>query len=113
MSVSSIPAPQTPRPKPRFIFSEKSSLIDTYESFGKEGFAHVLTDHGDTSANHARLPYEREKLFLSRVDLSKSQILVTVQSIVRIMAVDWDSPKRERKEFMYYPNAMGIKGSPR
>jgi hypothetical protein len=102
MSVSSIPAPQTPKPKPRFIFSESSSVIDTYESFGKEGFADILTDHGDTSANHARLPYEREKLFLSRVDLSKSQILVTVQSIVRIMAPDWDSPKRERKEFMYY-----------
>jgi hypothetical protein len=100
--VSTIEAPQNPRPKPRFIFSEKSSVVDTYESFGKEGFSHILTDHGDISANHARFPYEQEKLFLSRIDLSKSQILVTVQSIVRIMAIDWDSPKRERKEFMYY-----------
>ena len=88
MSVSSIPAPQTPRPKPRFTFSEKSSVIDTYESFGKEGFAHILTDHGDTSANHARFPYEQEKKFLSQVDLSKGPILVKIQSMVRIMGTD-------------------------
>ena len=42
MSVSTITPPQTPRPKPRFIFSEKSSVIDAYESFAKEGFAHLL-----------------------------------------------------------------------
>ena len=91
MSVSSIPAPQAPRPKPRFIFLEKSSVIDAYESFAKEG-----------SACHARFPYEQQKKFLSAVDLSKGPILVNVQSIVRTMAVDWDSPKRERKEYMYY-----------
>ena len=102
MSVSSIPAPQTPKPKPRFIFSDKSSVIDTYESFGKEGFAHILTDHGDTSANHARNPYEQEKKFLSQVDLSKGNILVKLESMVRIMASDLDSPKRERKEYFYY-----------
>ena len=102
MSVSSIIPPQTPKPKPRFIFSDKSSVIDTYESFAKEGFAHVLDDHGDTSANHARFPYEQEKKFLSQVDLSKGPILVKVQSMVRIIGTDLDSPKRERKEFFYY-----------
>ena len=97
--------------EPRFIFSDMSSVIDTYESFGKEVFAHILEDHADISAKHARFPYELEKLFLSRVDLSKSQILVIVQSIVRIMAPDWDSPKRERKEehVLYY--RMGSKRS--
>jgi hypothetical protein len=39
MSVSSIPAPQAPRAKPRFIFSDSSGVIDAYESFAKEGFA--------------------------------------------------------------------------
>jgi hypothetical protein len=102
MSVSSIPAPQTPKPKPRFIFSEKSSVIDTYESFAKEGFAHILTDHGDLSAHHARFPYGQQKKFLSAVDLTKGPIFVSVQSIVRTMAVQADSPRRERKEFMYY-----------
>jgi hypothetical protein len=102
MSVSSIPAPQTPKPKPRFIFLEKSSVIDTYESFGKEGFADILTDYANISAHHARFPYEQHKKFLSKVDLSKGPILVNVGMIIRTMAVDLDSPKRERKEYMYY-----------
>jgi hypothetical protein len=102
MSVSSIIPPQTPKPKPRFIFSDSSSVIDSYESFGKEGFADILTDHGNTSANHARFQYEQEKKFLSQVDLSKSPILVKIQSMVRILATDISSPKRERKEFFYY-----------
>lgn len=89
MSVSSIPAPQTPRPKPRFIFTDKSSVIDTYESYAKEGFAHLMS-------NQAEFPYQFEKQFLSKVDLTKGLILVTVESIVRQMAVDWDSPKREK-----------------
>ena len=39
MSVSSIPVEgQAPRAKPRFIFSEKSSLIDAQESYTKNGF---------------------------------------------------------------------------
>jgi hypothetical protein len=103
MSVSSIPAPSVEKPKPRFIFSEKSSVIDAYESYGKEGFAHLLTaGFVNNSTEHAKRPYESEKRFLSAVDLSKGPILVTVQSIIRTMAVDWSSPKRERKEYMYY-----------
>lgn len=95
MSVSSIIPPQAPKPKPRFIFSDKSSVIDTYESYAKEGFADLMTPQ-------AEFPYMQEKKFLSKVDLTKGPILVSVQSILRIMAVDWDSPKRERKEYMYY-----------
>jgi len=94
-SVSSIPVEQPPRAKPRFIFSDKSSVIDTYESYAKEGFTRLLT-------NQANFPYEFEKKFLSQVDLTKGPILVTVGSIVRTMAVDWDSPKRERKEYLTY-----------
>ena len=93
--VSTIPAPQTPKSKPRFLFSDSSSVISTYESFAKEGFAHLMS-------TQAEFPYLQEKTFLSKVDLSKGPILVSVQSILRIMAVDWDSPKCERKEFMYY-----------
>jgi hypothetical protein len=93
MSVSSIPAPQSPRPKPRFIFSEKSSVIDTYESYAKEGFAHLMT-------NQAQFPYDFEKQFLSKIDLTKGPILVSVGLMIRTMAVDWESPKRERKEFL-------------
>jgi hypothetical protein len=62
MSVSTITPPQTPRPKPRFIFAEKSNVIDTYESFAKEGFAHLLTHQAD-------FPYQFEMGFLSQVDV--------------------------------------------
>jgi hypothetical protein len=102
-SISSIPAPQADKHKLRFIFLEKSSTIDTYESFGKEGFGDQLSQgYVNNSTEHAKRPYEQEKRFLSAVDLTKGPILVSVQSIIRTMAVDWDSPKRERKEMMYY-----------
>ncbi len=89
--VSTIQAPQTPRPKPRFIFSDSSTVIDTYESFEKEGFAHLMT-------NQAEFQYKFEKQFLSSVDLTKGPIFVSVGMMIRTMAVDWESPKRERKE---------------
>jgi len=95
MSESTIEAPQKPRPKPQLIFSDKSSVTDTYESYAKEGFAHLIS-------NQAEFPHDQKNQFLSRVDLSKGPILVAVQNIIRTMAVDWDSPKRERKEYMYY-----------
>ena len=63
---------KTPKPKPRFIFSDKSSVIDTYESYAKEGFAHLMS-------NQAEFPYQFEKQFLSKVDLTKGPILVTVE----------------------------------
>jgi predicted small metal-binding protein len=83
MSVSSIAAPQTPRPKPRFIFSDQSSVIDTYESYAKEGFVHLMT-------NQANFLYEFEKQFLSKVDLTKGPIFVSVGAIIRTIAVDCD-----------------------
>ena len=80
MTVSSIPAPQPEKQSPKFIFLEKSSTIDSYESFAKEGFADLIT-------NQAEFPFQQEKDFLNRVDLSKGPILVSVQSIIRTMAV--------------------------
>jgi hypothetical protein len=64
--------------------------------------AHLLDDYGDNNTNRVRLTYERELDFLNRVDLTKGPILVKVESMVRTMSVDWESPKRERKEYMYY-----------
>ena len=95
MSESTIAAPQKPRPKPQFIFADKSSVIDTYQSFAKNGFVHLMSQQ-------AEFPYKHKNKFLSSVDLSKGPILVTVQNIIRILAVDWNSPKRERKEYMYF-----------
>ncbi len=94
MSVSTIPAPQTPRPKPRLIFIDKSSVIDSYESYVKNGFADLLPQ------SPAERRYEQEKIFLSAIDLTKSTVFVTVQSIIRTMAPDWTSPERQKKEYM-------------
>ena len=74
-----------------------------YESFQKEGFAYLLTSgFHDLSTYHAKLSYEQEKRFLSAVDLTKGSILVKIVNIIRTMAVDHNSPKREYKEVMYY-----------
>ena len=52
--------------------------------------------------NIAKLPYEQEKRFLSAVDLTKGPYTCQCQNIIRTMAVDHNSPKRESKEMMYY-----------
>jgi hypothetical protein len=94
MSVSSIPAPQADsKPKPRFIFSEKSSLKDTFESFAKNGFEPTTQDE---------FPYQFERKFISKVDITKGPILVTVQNITRVIAVDHTSPTHQRKEYMTF-----------
>jgi hypothetical protein len=94
MSISSIPVQSEDKPKPKFIFLEKSSVIDAYESYGKEGFEHLLSGgFVNNSTEQAKRPYEQEKRFLS---------VVSVQSIIRTVAVDYNSPKREGKEMMYY-----------
>ena len=65
MSISSIPAPQKDKPNPRFIFLERSSVVDTCESFQNEGFADLLTSgFHDLSTFHPKLPCEQEKRFL-------------------------------------------------
>jgi hypothetical protein len=93
MSVSSIPAPQADKPKPRFIFSEKSSLKDTFESFSKNGFE---------PTTQAEFPYQFERKFISKADITKGPILVTVRNITRVVAVDHSSPTHQRKEWMTY-----------
>ena len=57
-------------------------MISTYDSFAKEGLANLMS-------TQAEFPYLQEKKFLSRVDLEKGPILVSVQTTLRIMAVDW------------------------
>ena len=96
MSESTILPPQDPRAKPRIVFADKSSVIDTYESYTKNGFSHLLQQ------SQAERRYEKEKLFLSAIDLSKSTVFVTVQNITRTMATDWTSPERQKKEYMTY-----------
>jgi len=76
------------------MFSDKSSVIDSYESYTKNGFAHLLPQ------SPAERRYEQEKTFLSAIDLTKSKVFVTVQNIIRTMAPDWTNPERRKKEYM-------------
>jgi hypothetical protein len=45
---------------------------------------------------------QQEKNFLSKVDPNVEPIVRTVTKIVRLKAIDYNSPKREMKEFLYY-----------
>lgn len=44
----------------------------------------------------------QEKNFLSKVDPKIEPVTRSVSKIVRLKAIDYNSPKRERKEFLYY-----------
>jgi hypothetical protein len=94
MSESTIIAPQTPRAKPRITYLDKSSVVDSYESYSKNGFQHLLPQ------SPAERRYQQEKRFLSGIDLTKSNVFVTVYSIIRTMAPDWKDPERRKKEYM-------------
>ena len=59
----------------------------------RKAFADLITNQGE-------FQYDQQKKFLHLVDLTKGPIMVSVQSIVRTMAVDRDSSKRERKEYL-------------
>jgi hypothetical protein len=51
---------------------------------------------------------QQEKNFLSKVDPNVEPITRTVTKIVRYKAIDYSSPKRERKEYLiYYENWTG------
>lgn len=51
---------------------------------------------------------QQEKNFLSKIDTKVEPITRTVTKIVRFKAIDYSSPKRERKEYIiYYENWTG------
>ena len=51
---------------------------------------------------------QQERNFLSKVDPKVEPIIRTVTKIVRLMAIDYNSPNKERKEYiMYYENWFG------
>lgn len=67
----------------------------SYKSCMKNGFADIVPP--SISA-----PHDRIQRFLSEVDIRKGEIERTVRMIVRLRANDWNTPKHERKEFIYY-----------
>ncbi len=67
----------------------------SYESYIKTGFPDYIP-HDITG------PYDRIKKWLNLVDLRKGPIERTVRTLVRLKAPDWNTPKHERKEYLYY-----------
>jgi hypothetical protein len=55
---------------PDSYFQKIVALSTRTNLLQKEGFADILTDYANISAHHARFPYEFEKQFLSKVDLT-------------------------------------------
>ena len=75
----------------------------TYQSYIDTGFGHLLSP-GSTSkvAHQINSPRDRILKFLNEADIRKGPVERTVTHMYRLKAIDWNSPKRERKEFIYY-----------
>jgi hypothetical protein len=58
--------------------------------------------YSDNGFSTEQFKASQEKTFLSQVDLRKAPIERTVTKIVRLKAVDYNTEKRERKEYLYY-----------
>ena len=67
----------------------------SYESFIDNGFEAYIP-------RSVYGPRDRMLTWLNKVDLRKGPLERTVRSIVRLKAIDYNSPKHERKEFVYY-----------
>jgi hypothetical protein len=91
MEILSTIKPDVPKkPEVKIEYNNRS-----YESYVKNGFA-------DNIPRAIVGPHDRMQQFLSQVDLRKGPIERTVRSIVRLRAIDWNTKKNERKEFIYY-----------
>jgi hypothetical protein len=66
-----------------------------YESYVTNGFA-------DNIPHSISAPRDRIQDFLLRVDERQGPIERTVTIIVRLKAIDWNTKKRERKEYVHY-----------
>jgi hypothetical protein len=91
MEILSTIKPDVPKkPEVKIEFNNRS-----YESYTKNGFA-------DNIPRSITGPRARMQQFLNKVDLRKGPIERTVRLIVRLRAPDYNTPKHERKEFVYY-----------
>jgi len=91
MEILSTVKPDVPK-KPEITIEYNNRSI---ESFTKNGFV-------DAIPRSVYGPRDRLQKFLAKVDLRKGPLERTVTTIIRLKAPDWNSPKHERKEFVYY-----------
>ena len=75
----------------------------TYQSYIDTGFGHLLSPGSSSKVAHQiNSPRDRILTFLNEADIRKGPVERTVTHMYRLKAIDWNSPKRERKEFIYY-----------
>jgi hypothetical protein len=91
LDIISSKKPDVPKkPEVKIEFNNRS-----YESYVSQGFA-------DAIPRSITGPKARREQFLNKVDLRKGEIARTVRMIVRLRVPDYNTPKHERKEFVYY-----------
>jgi len=99
MKISSIEPEAIPgrtRPVPKITWNNKEE-----ESLIEQGFYPLPDENGwyDEEPPHIN---EEVKRFLSEVDIRHGPIEREVTRIVRLKAIDHNSPKKERKEYLYW-----------
>jgi hypothetical protein len=91
------PKPKNPKPEVKLEYNDRS-----YQSYIDTGFADIIPQM-------IRGPRNRMQRFLAAVDLRKGPIERTVTMLVRGKFVDWESPKREKREYIYYQETFNAK----
>jgi hypothetical protein len=91
------PKPKNPKPEVKLEYNDRS-----YQSYISTGFPDIIPQM-------VRGPRNRKINFLAAVDLRKGEIERTVTTMWRLRAIDWDTPKRERKEYIYYEETWNAK----
>jgi len=90
MVLSTIKPKLPPRPEVKIQYNDRS-----YQEYIEKGFP-------DNIPHDIRAPHDRIQKFIAAVDLDQGPLDRTVTCIVRLKAVDYNSKKQERKEYIYY-----------
>ena len=99
MEIISTKKPDIPKkPEVKIEYNDR-----TYQSYIDTGFGHLLSPGSSSRVAHqVNSPRDRILAFLNEADIRKGPVERTVTHMYRLKAIDWNSPKRERKEFIYY-----------
>ena len=86
------------KPDPKIEYNDR-----TYQSYIDAGFGDLVAPGSSYPLAHQiNAPRDRILRFLNEVDIRKGPVERTVTAMYRLKAIDWTSPKRERKEFIWY-----------